>query len=91
MVREQTCDEALGARCLDILVREVGPVDTERFVAYMNREKFDYTEWQQTLFAGQSIEEIAEQARAVGAQFRNSGARGPTSPSAAKRCARKVK
>ena len=72
MVREQTCDEALGARCLDILVREVGPVDTERFVAYMNRERFDYTEWQQSLFEGQSIEEIADRARAVGEQFRNS-------------------
>ena len=70
MTRDHTSDEALGARCLDILVREVGPVDTERFVAYMNRERFDYTEWQQTLFAGQSIEEIAEQARIVGAQFR---------------------
>ena len=70
MAREQTCDEVLGARCLDILVREVGPVDTERFVAYMNRERFDYTEWQQSLFAGQSIEEIAERARAAGDQLR---------------------
>ena len=72
MVREQICDEALGARCLDILTREVGPVDTECFVAYINRERFDYTQWQQSLFAGQSIEEIAEQARAIGAQLRNS-------------------
>ena len=71
MTREQTCDEALGARCLDILVREIGTVDTERFVAYMNREKFDYTQWQQTLFEGMSIEEIAEQARAAGARLRN--------------------
>ena len=72
MDRDQVCDEALGARCLDILAREVGPVDTERFVAYINRERFDYTQWQQSLFAGQSIEEIAEQARAIGAQLRNS-------------------
>ena len=70
MQKEQTCDEVLGARCLDILAREVGPVDTERFVAYINREKFDYTQWQQTLFAGQTIEEIAEQAKATGSRFR---------------------
>ena len=70
MVNNQTCDEVLGARCLDILAREIGPVDTERFVAYINREKFDYTKWQQSVFAGQSIDEIAEQARATGARFR---------------------
>ena len=67
---EQICDEALGARCLGILVREIGPVDTERFVAYMSREKFDYTEWQKDLFAGQTIEEIAEQARISGERAR---------------------
>ena len=70
MIAEQTSDEVLGARCLDILSREVGPVDTERFIAYINRERFDYTEWQQTLFAGQSIEEIAAAARKTGTQFR---------------------
>ncbi len=66
MVTEQMCDEALGVRCLDILVNEVGPVDAERFIAYIQRERFDYTEWQKDLFAGMSIEEIAIQARAVG-------------------------
>ena len=66
MVTEQMCDEALGARCLDILVNEVGPVDAERFIAYIQREHFDYTEWQKDLFAGMTIEEIAKQARAVG-------------------------
>lgn len=69
---EMICDEALGAKCLGILAREVGPVDTERFVAYMSRERFDYTEWQKDLFAGQTIEEIAEQARKTAARIARS-------------------
>jgi len=71
-VNNQVGDVELGSRCLDILIREVGPVDAERFVAYINRGDFDYTEWQQTLFAGESIEEVAAKARAAGDAFRAS-------------------
>ena len=68
----KTCDAALGAKCFNILLREVGPVDAERFIAYVNRERMDYTEWQQSLFAGQTIDEIAAQSRAAGARMRAS-------------------
>lgn len=64
------CDVELGARCFCILSREVGPVDAERFIAYVNRERMDYTKWQQTLFQGQSIEELAADARAAAARIR---------------------
>lgn len=74
MSTEQLCDEALGAHCLDILVSEVGPVDAERFVAYIQREKFDYTEWQQNLFAGMTIDEIARMARTAGDAARKADA-----------------
>lgn len=67
---EQMCDEVLGVRCLEILTREIGPVDTERFVAYVSREHFDYTEWQRNLFAGQSIDEIAQAAQQAGDRVR---------------------
>ena len=70
MTHENTCDVELGARCLDILVKAVGPVDAERFIAYVKREKMDYTRWQRNLFAGETIDEIAAQARAVGARQR---------------------
>ena len=70
MTHENTCDVELGARCLDILVKTVGPVDAERFIAYVNREKMDYTRWQRNLSAGETIDEIAAQARAVGARQR---------------------
>ena len=39
-----------------------------RSAGYVNRERLDYTKWQQTLFAGQSIEEIAAASRRVSAQ-----------------------
>ncbi len=68
------CDEELGARCFDILAREVGPVEAERFIAYVNRERIDYTKWQQNLFDGQSIEAIATEARATAAKIRRARA-----------------
>lgn len=64
------CDVELGSRCFCILAREVGPVDAERFIAYVNRERMDYTKWQQTLFEGQTIEEIAADARATAMRVR---------------------
>ena len=72
----KTCDAALGAKCFSILIREVGPVDAERFIAYVNRERMDYTEWQQNLFAGQTIDEIAALSRAAGAQMRTACSKG---------------
>ena len=33
--------------------------ETERFIPLIQRDKFDYTEWRQQLFAGLSGEEIS--------------------------------
>ena len=70
MTHENTCDVELGARCLDILVETVSSVDAERFIAYINREKMDYTRWQRNPVVGETIDEIVAQARAVGARQR---------------------
>ena len=43
---------------LDVLTKHLDLVDAERFVMLMNREKFDYTKWQENLFEGMTIEEI---------------------------------
>ena len=63
-------DTELGAHCLDILTKSVGPVDAERFISYVNREKMDYTKWQQGLFAGETIDSIAERSRLAGVRHR---------------------
>ncbi len=43
---------------LEILTKHLGLVEAERFVSLIQREKFDYTKWRQTLFADMSGEEI---------------------------------
>ncbi len=47
---------------LEILTQHLGIVETERFIALIQREKFDYTKWRQNLFAGLSGEEISRRA-----------------------------
>jgi hypothetical protein len=46
----------------EILSRHLGLVEAERFIALIQREKFDYTQWRQNLFAELSGEEISHQA-----------------------------
>jgi hypothetical protein len=48
----------------EILSRHLGLVEAERFIALIQREKFDYTQWRQNLFAELSGEEISRQAMA---------------------------
>lgn len=37
-------------------------VEAEKFIALMNRDKFDYTKWRQSLFEGLSVEELSRRA-----------------------------
>ena len=49
-----------GMRCLN---NELGILDTERFMALILREPFDYTEWRKNnLFVNMSIDEIIDEA-----------------------------
>ncbi len=45
------------------LATKLNPVEVERFVAIINREKFDYTKWRQGLFEDMSIDEISAAAQ----------------------------
>jgi len=44
------------------LVAALGNVQAERFIALIQREPFDYTQWQRTLWPDSSIEEISQAA-----------------------------
>lgn len=44
------------------LVVALGDVQAEKFIALIQREPFDYTQWHQTLWPERSIEEISETA-----------------------------
>ena len=42
----------------DILFKNLGLVDGARFIALVNRESFDYTEWQRDLYGDMSLDEL---------------------------------
>jgi hypothetical protein len=47
---------------MDTLLNNLGLVETERFIMFIQREPFDYIKWQEHLFEDISIEEISEKA-----------------------------
>ena len=51
-------ESTIRSEAIDILIKHLGPVDTEKFISYINREKFDYTQWQRNLWDDKTIEEI---------------------------------
>ena len=51
-------DTVLSQSAVKYLVDKFGIVDTERFISLINKERFDYTEWQRDLFDGMTAKEI---------------------------------
>jgi hypothetical protein len=45
-----------------VLMEHMGLVEAERFIMLIQKEPFDYTEWQENLFEDMSIEEISQKA-----------------------------
>lgn len=45
------------------LTASLGVVDAERFIALINRERFDYTKWRQSQWVDETVACLAEQAR----------------------------
>jgi hypothetical protein len=44
------------------LVEALGDVQAERFIALIQREPFDYTQWRRTLWPEKGVEEISQAA-----------------------------
>lgn len=53
-----------------VLFANMDMIDAEKFIALINRERFDYTKWRETLFENMSVEEIIEKGRAFAVDFR---------------------
>jgi hypothetical protein len=51
-------DTVLSQSAVKCLVDKFGIVDTERFISLINKERFNYTEWQKDLFDGMTAKEI---------------------------------
>ncbi|MDR3286406.1 MAG: hypothetical protein LBT27_03070 [Prevotellaceae bacterium] len=47
---------------MQILLKNLGLVEAERFIMLIQKEPFDYTKWQENLFEDMSIEEISKKA-----------------------------
>lgn len=58
-------DTELRVAGIEALLNALGEIDTERFIALLLREPFDYTVWQRTLWADKSVEEISAAAMAA--------------------------
>jgi hypothetical protein len=56
-------DTVLRCEGMKVLAANLGIVEAERFVALIQREPFDYTEWRQGLFEGMSLDTFLENAR----------------------------
>jgi hypothetical protein len=55
-------DTKIRATGFRALVAALGDVQAEKFIALIQREPFDYTQWQRTLWPDKSIEEISKDA-----------------------------
>ena len=62
MITTMKVDAEIKVLGYEILTQHLGLVEAERFIALIQREKFDYTQWRQNLFTGSSGEEISHQA-----------------------------
>jgi len=55
-------DTEIKIKGIRALIESLGEVEAERFIALMQREPFDYTEWRQCLEEEGTIEEISRKA-----------------------------
>lgn len=55
-------DRVLRLEATEALIKALGEVDTERFIAMIKRETFDYTEWRRNLWKDKTIDEIHQMA-----------------------------
>ena len=55
-------DSEIKMSGFEILNHSLGMVETERFIALIQRERFDYTKWRENLFDGLNGTEISKRA-----------------------------
>ena len=60
MTATTVSDNELSIRGMNLLKDQLGPVDAERFVYILVKDRFDYTEWQRDLFQGETVRSLGE-------------------------------
>jgi hypothetical protein len=51
-------DTLIRREGMNTLIKNLGLIETERFIMLIQKETFDYTKWQEDLFEDMTIEEI---------------------------------
>jgi phospholipid N-methyltransferase len=49
---------------IEILAKNLGLVEAERFIMLIQKEPFDHTKWQENLFENMTVEEVSKNAAA---------------------------
>jgi hypothetical protein len=52
-------DSEIRQKGLGALVAALGEVNAERFIMLINREPFDYNEWQKNIFPDMTVHELS--------------------------------
>ena len=58
-------DTEVKMKGIKALTESLGNVDAERFITLIQREPFDYTKWQRTLWEGESVADISRNAMRI--------------------------
>ena len=58
-------EDQLRHTALSLLEKELGPVETLRFLAIVRREPFDYQKWRDDRFAGITVEDLFRRMQAA--------------------------
>ena len=67
-------DTEIKSKGFELLALHLGNVEAERFIALIQREPFDYTEWRQDMDEELSLEEISQRAMAQRSKNTEQGA-----------------
>lgn len=55
-------DTEIKKKGFKILIEKLGDVDAEKFISLINKEPFDYTQWQSSLWSDQTVDQVSEKA-----------------------------
>ena len=55
-------DSEVKVKGIEILIKELGEVEAERFISLLIREPFDYTEWQRNLWTDIPVDVLSKRA-----------------------------
>jgi hypothetical protein len=57
-------DSVIMSEAMQALHTALTPVEVEKFVVMLNRDKFDYTRWRENLWQNETLESLSDKAQA---------------------------